>query len=189
MLQPMIPGPAFYSLTSLPSLHAAGMPPVSCCGQQTLTFRFFSSNCYVRCSTFTITTQITYTGRRPACPPTAATTKGRRRRRRRIWVTRTRSDAATSLVVMNKTNRKWNSIVRNSCRSGWSRPSRRRRNRWPTNRTVRKVWSAATSTRGWTETLRKNSSSTPWPSSSRRASKAEATPSATFFKKLFFFFG
>lgn len=27
MLQPMIPGPAFYSLTSLPALHASGLPP------------------------------------------------------------------------------------------------------------------------------------------------------------------
>lgn len=30
MLQPMIPGPAFFSLTSLPTVHASGLPPVSC---------------------------------------------------------------------------------------------------------------------------------------------------------------
>lgn len=187
MLQPMIPGPAFYSLTSLPALHASGMPPpvwleINHCWKSPINYHYICS---------TSTTPIICIGLPiwPACPFLGLII----RKIRRKPVTQTTRNGATAAgpIIKTKTNRKRNQIVRNSCRSEVFRlvSPRLTRNRWHNNNNnnnylMEKAWSVATSTLEWIAILLKNLSYIPWPSSSRAASRAAAV-NVTSFKQLY----
>lgn len=206
MLQPMIPGPAFYSLTSLPALHASGMPPVSMISFQSDQLVLFFAidllqpenkrwhqSCHIVslllltvvylivydwCSTFTIT-PITCIGLPtwPVCPFLGLIiTRKTKRRVKAIWTIINDVIAARLALLMttSTTSQKGNWTVRNWCRSGVSRTSRRRLNNShqtsscrhsSNNNQTARAWSAAISTREWIVTLLKNSSFTRWQSS------------------------